>query len=220
MLYLDYAQGRRWIPNRFGGRENLEAIDFLRTLNERSTPRIRRHDDRRRIDRVADGIAPDISRRTGIRLQVEHGLDARHAGDYMSRKIRSIAAHHNQITFSLLYAFSENFVLPLSHDEVVYGKGSMIRKMPGDDWQKFANLRLLYGYMFGHPARSCCSWATISASGTNGITIPAWIGTCSNRIRGTAAAAMGARPEHLDARRAGALRTGFRPGGVRMDRLQ
>jgi 1,4-alpha-glucan branching enzyme len=154
MLYLDY--GRRegeWIPNRYGGKENLEAIQFLRTLNERV---YEAHPDAMTIAEESTAW-PQVSRPTyigGLGFGLKWNMGWMHdVLGYMSQDPILRSYHHNQVTFSLVYAFSENFVLPLSHDEVVYGKGSLIRKMPGDDWQKFANLRLLYGLMFGHPGK-------------------------------------------------------------------
>ena len=96
---------------------------------------------------------PTVHRRPGLRHEVGHGLDARHAAVLLSKDPIHRKYHHNKLTFRGLYAFTENFVLPLSHDEVVHGKGSLLGKMAGDDWQKFANLRLLFGYMFTQPGK-------------------------------------------------------------------
>jgi 1,4-alpha-glucan branching enzyme len=154
MLYLDYARKHgEWIPNRHGGRENLEAIDFLRTLNravyrefpdtvtvaEESTawPRVSRPTD-------MDGLGFGEKWNMGWM----HDTLAYMKEDPVNRKY-----HHHKLTFSLVYAFHENFVLPLSHDEVVHGKGSLINKMPGDNWQQFANLRALFGFMWAHPGK-------------------------------------------------------------------
>jgi 1,4-alpha-glucan branching enzyme len=154
MLYLDY--GRRegeWIPNRYGGKENIEAIHFLRMLNERVYAAF---PDAVTIAEESTAW-PQVSRPTytgGLGFGLKWNMGWMHdVLGYMSQDPIFRSYHHNQITFSLIYAFTENFVLPFSHDEVVYGKGSMIRKMPGDEWQKFANLRLLYGFMFGHPGK-------------------------------------------------------------------
>jgi 1,4-alpha-glucan branching enzyme len=154
MLYLDY--GRRegeWIPNRYGGKENLEAIEFLRNFNASvygSFPDV--------MTIAEESTAwPLVSRPNyvgGLGFGLKWNMGWMHDMlGYMSQDPVFRSYNHNQITFSLLYAFTENFVLPFSHDEVVYGKGSLLRKMPGDEWQKFANLRLLYGFMFGHPGK-------------------------------------------------------------------
>ena len=154
MLYLDY--GRRegeWIPNRYGGKENIDAIRFLRALNEHVYAAFPD------VMMIAEESTawPQVSRPTyvgGLGFGLKWNMGWMHdVLDYFSNDPVFRSYQHNKITFSLVYAFSENFVLPFSHDEVVYGKGSMLRKMPGDEWQKFANLRLLYGFMFGHPGR-------------------------------------------------------------------
>jgi 1,4-alpha-glucan branching enzyme len=154
MLYLDYGrQEGQWIPNRYGGKENLDAIQFLRTLNERV------YAEFPDVLMIAEESTawPQVSRPVyvgGLGFGLKWNMGWMHdVLDFMSQDPVFRSYHHNQITFGLVYAFSENFVLPFSHDEVVYGKRSMLKKMPGDEWQKFANLRLLYGFLFGHPGK-------------------------------------------------------------------
>ncbi len=154
MLYLDY--GRKpgeWIPNAFGGNENLEAIAFLKRFNE-----VAYHYHPGIMTIAEESTAwPSVSRPTylgGLGFGFKWNMGWMHdLLDYMSRDPVHRKYHHNQLTFGLLYAWHENFILPLSHDEVVHGKGSLHQKMPGDDWQKFANLRAFYAFMYGHPGK-------------------------------------------------------------------
>jgi 1,4-alpha-glucan branching enzyme len=154
MLYLDYARkDGDWIPNQFGGRENLGAIDLLRHFNEEV---YKTHPDTQTIAEESTSW-PMVSRPTyvgGLGFGLKWDMGWMHDTlDYMTKDPVHRKFHHNSLTFRMLYAFHENFVLPLSHDEVVYGKRSLLSKMPGDDWQKFANLRLLFGYMYAQPAK-------------------------------------------------------------------
>ncbi len=152
MLYLDYSrEAGQWIPNRYGGRENLEAIDFLKRMNELV------HAEGGMTMAEESTSFPQVSHPTyngGLGFTFKWNMGWMHDMlEYMSKDAAYRKYHHNSLTFGMIYAFSENFTLPFSHDEVVYGKGSMINKMPGDEWQKFANLRSLYAMMFGYPGK-------------------------------------------------------------------
>lgn len=154
MLYLDFGKkAGEWVPNRYGGRENLEAIDFIRRFNELC------YAHAPGVLTIAEESTswPLVSRPTytgGLGFSLKWNMGWMHDMlSYMKKDPVFRRYHQSQITFSLMYAFSENFVLPFSHDEVVHLKRSMLDKMPGDIWQKFANLRALYGYMYGHPGK-------------------------------------------------------------------
>src|SRR5947209_234211 len=154
MLYLDYARKQgEWIPNQYGGRENIEAIGFLRRMNEEV------YKYRPDVQTIAEESTswPMVSRPNyvgGLGFGLKWDMGWMHDTlEYMSKDPLFRRYHHNKLTFRMIYAFHENFVLPLSHDEVVYSKSSLIGKMPGDEWQKFANLRALFGYMYAQPGK-------------------------------------------------------------------
>ena len=154
MLYLDYSRPEgEWVPNEFGGRENLEAVAFLQQLNVLTHGRVPGT-----ITIAEESTSwPGVSRPVhlgGLGFSFKWNMGWMHDMlEYIREDPVHRRWHHGQITFSLLYAFTENFVLPFSHDEVVYGKGSMLSKIPGDPWQKHATLRTLYGYMYCHPGK-------------------------------------------------------------------
>lgn len=154
MLYLDYSREEgQWLPNRHGGRENLEAISLLQTVNSRS------YESHPGVMMVAEestawpGVTNFVDQ-GGLGFGYKWNMGWMNDSlSYMEKDPLYRQHHHHQLTFSMVYAFSENYILPISHDEVVHGKGSMLDKMPGDEWQKFANLRAYYGFMWSHPGK-------------------------------------------------------------------
>ncbi len=154
MLYRDYSRAAgEWVPNEYGGREDLEAIEFLRELN------VVTHAREPGVVMAAEESTawPAVSRPVdtgGLGFDLKWNMGWMHDTlEYFSNDPIHRRYHHDELTFSLVYAFTEQFVLPLSHDEVVHGKGSLLSKMPGDNWQQHANLRALYAYMWAHPGK-------------------------------------------------------------------
>jgi 1,4-alpha-glucan branching enzyme len=167
MLYLDYSREENdWIPNMYGGNENLEAIDFLRQMNAVT------HEQHPGTVIMAEESTswPQVTRPTwtgGLGFSMKWNMGWMHdILHYMQEQPVHRSYHHDSLTFGLLYAFTENFVLPFSHDEVVHGKGSLLNKMPGDEWQRFANLRLLYTLMFTYPGKKLLFMGCEFAQGT------------------------------------------------------
>jgi 1,4-alpha-glucan branching enzyme len=154
MLYLDYSRKQgEWVPNQFGGNENIEAVSFLKRFNHAV------YENYPDVQTIAEESTawPMVSKPTyrgGLGFGFKWNMGwMNDTLKYFSQESVYRKYHHDQLTFSLWYAFAENFILPFSHDEVTQGKGSLVGKMPGDEWQRFANLRLLFGYMFGHPGK-------------------------------------------------------------------
>ena len=167
MLYLDYSRKEgEWVPNQYGGRENLAAIDFLKELN------IAVHDQCPGALMIAEESTswPQVSRPTyvgGLGFDLKWNMGwMNDTLAYMAHEPIHRQYHHGSLTFSMLYCFTENFMLPFSHDEVVHGKGSMLNKMPGDEWQRHANLRTLYAYQFTHPGKKLLFMGTEFGQGS------------------------------------------------------
>ena len=221
MLYLDYSrQAGQWIPNQYGGRENLEAVSFLQQLNTLT------HAEAPGTITVAEESTawPGVSRPVhlgGLGFTYKWNMGWMHDTlKYIARDPLYRKWAQNEITFSMLYAYTENFILPYSHDEVVHGKRSMLDKMPGDAWQKAANLRALYAFMYAHPGKKLLfmgdefgQWREWNDEGSLD-----WDLLGAVPHQGTRGAR--ARSESAVRRRAGALRARFRSAGLPVDRLQ
>ena len=215
MLYLDYSrEAGEWVPNRFGGREDLEAVSFLQELNAVV------HAAHPGVAMLAEESTawPGVSRPTdggGLGFTFKWNMGWMHDTlDYVAHEPVHRRWHHDELTFSMVYAWDENFVLPLSHDEVVHGKRALLRKIPGDEWQQFATLRALYGHMWAHPGQAAPlhGWRDRAGNRVDGGRVARLVRARLSAPRG--AASLRRRPQPRVQRRARALRGRFPARGV------
>ena len=221
MLYLDYSREEgEWLPNEYGGRENLEAVSFLQEVNATAYRRVPG------IVTIAEESTawPGVTRPThlgGLGFGFKWNMGWMHDSlAYMANEPIYRQYHHHQMTFSLVYAYSENYVLPISHDEVVHGKGSLLRKMPGDRWQQLANLRAYLAFMWAHPGKQLHLHGLGVRPGV-GVGRVALAGLVAHRPPGPPRRAdAGARPQPGLHREPGAVVARLGPGRLLLDRRQ
>ena len=221
MLYLDYSREEgEWTPNKYGGRENLEAVQFLQEMNAtvyKRTPG---------VTTIAEESTswPQVTGPTsagGLGFGFKWNMGWMHDSlGYVQHDPVHRAYHHGEMTFSLVYAWSENYVLPISHDEVVHGKGSLLRKMPGDRWRQLANLRAYLGFMWAHPGKQLLFMGAELGPGVGVGRGPRARLVAARPPRAPRRALAGARPQRGLHRLAGAVAARRRPGGLPVDRRQ